>query len=114
MVEEGKTKNGKYLYWVPIASEEHYLFPIEIAVQLGLYYEKSGKPAVKFVGKWCSAYERQIKVRPTYFLTQSGMRRCYSAKVYGKLLETCSHEGDVYSLDIDGHHTAIRKSEVNV
>lgn len=110
-------KIKKFQYWVPVAREEHYLFPTEIAELLRLYHDRSNKPARVFVSAWCSYYEKQNSIRPTYFLTKNGMRRCYSVNVYGKLLKECSHREQKYSFEVNGkHYDAVRKikDEINV
>lgn len=71
-------EEAKYEYWIPVTSEQHYLYAEEVARSLGLVTVK-GSLAARFVTEWAWNFLRDNQIPPTFFYTsRKALRQCYS------------------------------------
>jgi len=89
-------EEAKYEYWIPVTSEQHYLYAEEIARSLGLVTVK-GSLATRFVTEWAWNFLREHQIPPTFFYTsRKALRQCYSPYLVVSLVsevETAMKEG---------------------
>lgn len=80
------TTTKSYEYWIPVTSEQHYLYAEEIARSLGLVTVK-GALASRFVQEWAHVFLKENQIPPTFFYTaRKALHQCYSPFVVMSLV----------------------------
>lgn len=65
-----------YTYYVPVASDEHYLYASELAEMFGIY-TVNGRPHTQLVSAYLTSLELFEQSAPLFYATKHGLRRVF-------------------------------------
>lgn len=74
-----------YIYYQPVANEEHMLYASEISTLYGIVTE-SGKPASRVVSHYLKKYCVLHKIMPLFYPTKNGLTQVYSREIYANAM----------------------------
>ena len=65
-----------YTYYVPVTSDEHYLYASELAEMFGIY-TVTGRPHTQLVSAYLTSLELFEQAAPLFYPTKHGLRRVF-------------------------------------
>lgn len=65
-----------YTYYVPVTSDEHYLYASELAEMFGIY-TVNGRPHTQLVSAYLTSLELFEQAAPLFYPTKHGLRRVF-------------------------------------